>query len=158
LPTAEERGITYCLEPLTRSNTNFINTVEEALGLVEEINHPNFQMLVDCRSAEANEGSAARAMRRALASGHLRHVHLNDISGRGPGEGEVRFAPILQELIKGNYSGWTSVEVLEFDQDPRTIAGRSIGYIQGLLETQEEKNLTTESTERTEKKTINQKT
>ena len=152
LPTAVERGVTYCLEPLTRSNTNFINTVGEALRLVEEINHPNFQMLVDCRSAEANEGSAAEAVRKALASGHLRHVHLNDVSGRGPGFGEVAFGPILKELTKGHYSGWASVEVFEFDRDPRTIASRSIGYLQGLLETLEQKNLTTESTEHTEKK------
>lgn len=152
LPTAEERGVTYCLEPLTRSNTNFINTVEEALRLVEEIGHPNFRMLVDCRSAEANEGSAAEAVRRALTSGHLRHVHLNDISGRGPGFGEVLFAPILGELIRGNYSGWASVEVFEFDRDPRTIASRSIGYVQGILEALGQKNLTTESTEHTENK------
>ncbi|RPJ38534.1 MAG: sugar phosphate isomerase/epimerase, partial [Deltaproteobacteria bacterium] len=98
LPTAKERGVTYCIEPLTRSNTNFINTVEEAQRLVAEINHPNFQMLVDCRSAEANEGSAAKAVRKALTSGHLCHVHLNDVSGRGPGFGEVAFSPILKEL------------------------------------------------------------
>lgn len=137
LPTAEERGVTYCIEPLTRSNTNFINTVEEALRLVEEINHPNFQLLVDCRSAEVNEGSAAEAVRKTLASGHLRHVHLNDASGRGPGFGEVAFSPILKELIKGNYSGWAAVEVFEFDRDPQTIASRSFGYLQGILETLE---------------------
>jgi sugar phosphate isomerase/epimerase len=135
LQTAREREVTYCLEPLTRSNTNFINTVEEAVRLAEEINHPNFQILVDCRSAEANEGSAAEAVRRAMASGHLRHVHLNDVSGRGPGFGKVVFGPILKELIKGNYSGWASVEVFEFDRDPQTIASRSIGYLQGILET-----------------------
>jgi len=135
LLTAEERGITYCIEPLTRSNTNFINTIEEALRLIEEIDHPNFQMLVDCRSAQANEGSAAEAVRKALASGHLRHVHLNDVNGGGPGFGEVTFSPILKELIEGNYSDWASVEVFEFDKDPRTIASRSIGYLKGILET-----------------------
>jgi sugar phosphate isomerase/epimerase len=58
----------------------------------------------------------------------------------------------LRELIKGDYSGWASVEVFEFDRDPRTIASRSIGYLRGLLETLEEKNLTPERTENTEKK------
>jgi sugar phosphate isomerase/epimerase len=132
--TAQERGVTYCLEPLTRSNTNFINTVEEALRMVGEINHPNFQMMVDCRSAEANEGSAAKALRAALQSGHLRHVHLNDVSGKGPGFGTVPFSPIIKELIKGGYAGWLSVEVFEFDPDPQTIASRSIGYLQGIIE------------------------
>ena len=64
----------------------------------------------------------------------------------------MAFGPILKELIKNNYSGWASVEVFEFDGDPQTIASRSIGYLQGILETLgEEKNLTTESTEHTEK-------
>jgi sugar phosphate isomerase/epimerase len=108
--------------------------VEEALRLVGEINHPNFQMMVDCRSTGENEGSAAKAIRRAMKTGHLRHVHLNDVNGRGPGFGEVAFTPILKELIKGNYSAWASVEVFEFDPDPQTIASRSIGYLKGILE------------------------
>ncbi len=134
LETAKERGVVYCLEPLTRSNTNFVNTLDEALRMIEEIDHPHFQMMVDCRSSEANEGSAAEVVRRALKSGHLRHVHLNDVSGKGPGFGKVAFSPILKELIEGNYSGWASVEVFEFDDDPRTIAGRSIGYLKGIAE------------------------
>lgn len=152
LPTAEERGVTYCLEPLTRSNTNFINTVEEALRLIKEIAHPNFQMLVDCRSAEANEGSAAEAVRKALASGHLRHVHLNDVNGGGPGFGEVAFSPILKELIQGNYSGWASVEVFEFDEDSRTIASRSIGYLQGILGTLGEEKISPQRAQSTPRK------
>lgn len=137
LKTARERGIAYCIEPLTRSNTNFINTVAEALRLVNEINHPNFQMMVDCRSAEANEGSAADALRRALSTGHLRHVHLNDVSGQGPGFGKVAFSPILKALKAADYSGYASVEVFEFDPDPQTIASRSIGYLKGILEVRE---------------------
>jgi sugar phosphate isomerase/epimerase len=59
---------------------------------------------------------------------------LNDVSGKGPGFGKVAFGPILKDLINGNYSGWGSVEVFEFDCDPQTIASRSIGYLQGILE------------------------
>jgi sugar phosphate isomerase/epimerase len=139
LQTAQERGVIYCIEPLTRSNTNFINTVEEALRMVREINHPHFKMMVDCRSCEANEGSAARALRSALESGHLRHVHANDVNGKGPGFGSVPFSPIMKTLVKGHYSGYISVEVFEFDRDPQTIAARSIGYLKGILETLEGK-------------------
>ena len=57
--------------------------------------------------------------------------------GEGRGSAKSLFSPILKELIKGNYSGWASVEVFEFDHDPRTIASRSIGYLQGILETLE---------------------
>lgn len=135
LKIAHQRNVIYCIEPLTRTNTNFINTVEEAIRMVKEINHPNFKMIFDCRNASAQEKSVTDALSRALQSGHLRHVHVNDVSGGGPGFGETRFAPILRALIEHGYRGYTSVEVSQFGPDPKTIASRSIGYLKGVLET-----------------------
>jgi sugar phosphate isomerase/epimerase len=139
LETARKRNVTYCIEPLTKANTNFINTVNEALRLVKEIRHPNFKMMFDCRSASAQEKSITEALIRALDSRMLRHVHVNDASGRGPGFGETQFTPILKTLVKNGYKGYISVEVFEFDPDPQTIASRSIGYLRGILETLGEK-------------------
>jgi sugar phosphate isomerase/epimerase len=135
LPTVEQCGATYCIEPLSRSQTNFVNTVADALRLVREIGHPGFQLMVDCCSAEASDGSAVAALEAALASGHLRHVHVNDVNRRGPGFGRVAFSPILERLLVSEYPGYVSVEVFEFDPDPRTIAARSVGYLKGILET-----------------------
>jgi sugar phosphate isomerase/epimerase len=134
LKVASKRNVTYCIEPLLRANTNFINTVEEALLLVREINHPNFQMMFDCRNACADEESAATALVRALTSGHLRHIHANDVSGKGPGFGNTKFSPVLKILTENGYHGYLSVEISNFDPDPRTIASRSIGYLKGLTE------------------------
>jgi D-psicose/D-tagatose/L-ribulose 3-epimerase len=139
LETARKRNVTYCIEPLTKANTNFINTVNEALRLVKEIRHPNFKMMFDCRSASAQEKSIAEALIRALDSRMLRHVHVNDADGRGPGFGNTKFEPILKTLVKNGYKGYISVEVFEFDPDPQTIASRSIGYLKGILETLGEK-------------------
>jgi sugar phosphate isomerase/epimerase len=108
--------------------------VEEALRLVKEVNHPNFKMMFDCRSASAQEASLKEALYRALKSGQLRHVHVNDANGRGPGFGQTRFAPILRTLLDNDYRGFVSVEVFQFDPDPQTIASRSIGYLKGILE------------------------
>ena len=135
LETARKRNVTYCIEPLTKANTNFINTVNEALRLVKEIRHPNFKMMFDCRSASAQEKSITEALIRALDSRMLCHIHVNDANGRGPGFGETQFTPILKTLVKNGYKGYISVEVFEFDPDPQTIASRSIGYLRGILET-----------------------
>jgi len=139
LETARKRNVTYCIEPLTKANTNFINTVNEALRLVKEIRHPNFKMMFDCRSASAQEKSITEALIRALDSRMLCHIHVNDASGRGPGFGETQFTPILKTLVKNGYKGYISVEVFEFDPDPQTIASRSLGYLKGILETLREK-------------------
>ena len=135
LKAAQKRNVLYCIEPLAHVNTNFINTVAEAIQLVKEIRHPNFKMVFDCRSASIQEKSASEALLRALDSGYLRHVHLNDANGRGPGFGETEFVPILKNLVKNGYKGYISVEVFDFSPDPLTVASRSIGYLKGILET-----------------------
>jgi sugar phosphate isomerase/epimerase len=135
LETARKRNVIYCIEPLSRMSTNFINTVDEALRLVKEIRHPNFKMTFDCRHALSQEESLLEALIRAMDSRMLCHVHVNDASGRGPGFGETKFTPVLKTLIKNNYRGYLSVEIYDYEPDPQTIAGRSIGYLQGILET-----------------------
>lgn len=134
LKTAQKRNVIYSIEPLAQTHTNFVNTVEEAIRMVKEIRHPNFKMTFDCRSAFAEEESVTSALLRALESRYLRHVHVNDANGRGPGFGETKLSPILKALVKNGYRGYISVEVLQFDPDPQTIASRSIGYLKGILE------------------------
>ncbi len=134
LETARKRNVMYCIEPLTRASTNFINTVDEALRMVKEIRHPNFKMVFDCQSATAHEESVIGALLHALDSRTLYHVHINDASGKGPGFGETKFTPILKTLIENGYQRYLSVEVFDFDPDPETVAGRSIGYLKGVLE------------------------
>lgn len=127
-----DRGVTYCIEPLTDQETNFVTSVGEALKLVEAVGHPNFQTMVDCRAAAAEAASHTEVIARAGSA--MRHVHVNDPNLRGPGFGELRFAPILKALKDRRYNGYVSVEVFDFEPDPETIAARSIGYLKGILE------------------------
>jgi len=132
---AQSRGVYYCLEALTTADTNFINTIDEALLMVNEVDHPNFQTMLDCRSIHASTKSELpRVLKAALATGKLKHVHLNDPNGRGPGFGDLQFAPLLKILHEADYQGYVSVEVFDFAPDPQTIASRSIGYLNGILE------------------------
>ncbi|GAI79407.1 unnamed protein product, partial [marine sediment metagenome] len=43
LPLAEEKNVTIALEPLTKKETNFITTAEDALKMIKEVNHSNFK-------------------------------------------------------------------------------------------------------------------
>ena len=104
-----------------------------------EVRHPHFRLMFDCRSASENEPSVVGAFLRAIESGMLRHVHVNDANGRGPGFGQTEFFPILRTLVENNYQGFISVEIFTFDPDPRTVASRSIGYLKGILEALGEK-------------------
>ena len=127
-----ERGITYCIEALTGKETNFITSIGDALKMVAEVGHPNFQTMVDCKAAAAADRPHVDVI--AQAGKAMRHVHVNDPNLRGPGFGDLEFAPILRALKDRGYKGYISVEVFDFKPDPQTIASRSIGYLRGILE------------------------
>jgi sugar phosphate isomerase/epimerase len=132
---AQSRDVFYCIEALTTVDTNFINTIDEALQMVDEIGHPNFQTMLDCRSIHASaKTELPRVLKAALDTGNLKHVHVNDPNDRGPGFGDLQFTPLLKILHKADYQGYISVEVFDFAPDPQTIAARSIGYLHGILE------------------------
>jgi sugar phosphate isomerase/epimerase len=62
-------------------------------------------------------------------------VHLNDPNRRAPGQGALRFAPVLAALRTQGYTGTAAVEPFEYVPDGPGCAARAIGYLHGILET-----------------------
>ncbi len=132
---ASDRGLVYCIEPLTRAETNFINNLQEATALVRAVDSPSFKTMFDSRSARASEPVPPDILlQQWLPTGHIAHVHLNDSNSRGPGEGEDSFSEILRVLLNQNYQGTLTVEPFLYEPDGKACAARSIGFIRGLLE------------------------
>lgn len=121
---AQERGVIFCLEPLSSQETDFISSVDEAVELVRQVNHPGLQMMVDVKAMAQNPRPVAEQI--WLAHPLFRHVHVNDPNLLGPGMGEVDFRPILATLKELEYAGWLSVEVFDFSPGPERIARESL--------------------------------
>lgn len=131
----EAAGVTYCIEPLARRETSFINTVGEAVKLVEAIGSPAFRTMIDTRAARTTEDvPVAELLDRWLPTGMIGHIQVNDANRRGPGQGADRFAPVLAALVRHGYAGAVSVEPFEYHPDGAATAARAIGYIRGILE------------------------
>ena len=128
----EQNNVTYCIEALTGKETNILNSISEALKMVADVDHPNFQTMVDTKAAAAENKPHVDVI--AEAGKAMRHVHVNDPNLRGPGFGDLQFASILRALKDRHYNGYVSVEVFDFKPDAKTIAARSIGYLKGILE------------------------
>jgi sugar phosphate isomerase/epimerase len=99
----------------------------EAVKLIERVNHPNFQLLLDTK-AMAFEEEDRPALIRKYAK-YLAHYHANDENLNGPGFGDVDFGPIFEALRDIDYQGYMSVEVFKFELGPETIATKSIEYL-----------------------------
>lgn len=127
LPVCADLGVTICMEPLTHLETNFCTSADEAVRLIEAINHPNFRLILDVK-AMAFETELHRTLIKKHAK-HLAHFHANDENLRGPGAGDVDFAPIFQALHDIDYQGYMSVEVFNFEEGPEAIAKNSLAYL-----------------------------
>ncbi len=128
---AEPRGVCLCLEPLARTETNFICTAAEARRLVEAVAHPAFQMVLDVKAMCADEEPIPDIIRKSAP--HLRHFHANDASRRAPGFGDTDFVPIGASLREIGYSGCVSVEVFDFSAGPERIAREGLRYLKGAF-------------------------
>lgn len=132
---AEAAGIAYCVEPLHQPDANFVNTVEEAAGIVRQIGSPAVRTMIDCSAASIWEKqSVPDLIRQWMPSGLLAHIHFNDPNRRGPGDGTLQFGPILRALRETGYTGNASIEPFIYIPDGATCAARNIGYMRGVID------------------------
>ena len=132
---AAKAGVIYCIEPLSKRETELVNTVAEAASLVQSINHPNLRTMIDCSAAGLSESESVPALiDHWMPTGLVAHVQVNDPNRRGPGQGDMQFAPILAALKRNRYAGTIAVEPFDYVPDGAGVAAFSVGYLRGLLE------------------------
>jgi len=135
---AAKAKVAYCIEPLGKSETDFVNTLAEAAAIVRRIDNPALRTMIDTSAAAQMEPEpVADAVTRWMPTGLVAHVQLNDRNRRGPGQGDDRFAPVLKALRATGYAGWVAMEPFDYVPDGPACAARAIGYVQGLLEAME---------------------
>jgi sugar phosphate isomerase/epimerase len=121
---AEKHEITIAIEPLRRQETNIINSAAEGLELVNAIDHPHFQLMIDFYHLASEHEDPGVVMR---AREHLRHLHMANPQGRvfPLAWDEYDYAPFFANLRAIGYNRRISVEASakDFPQEaPRAIS------------------------------------
>lgn len=73
-------------------------------------------------------------VRRWMPTGFIAHVQVNDRNRRGPGQGTMKFGPILRALQETGYAGVVAAEPFDYVPDGMGSAAWASGYLRGLLE------------------------
>jgi D-psicose/D-tagatose/L-ribulose 3-epimerase len=115
---AEDCGVTLGMEVLNRFEGYLLNTCEEAVKFVDEINHPNVKIMLDTFHMNIEEDNLAGAIR--LAGNRLGHLHLGEGNRKVPGKGSLPWNEIGLALQDINYQGAAVME-------PFVMRGGGIG-------------------------------
>lgn len=128
---AEKTDVVICFEPLAPSETDFVNTAEEAIRFAKSFNSPAMSVILDVKAMS----SEAIPIDQIIRSSHpnFAYFHANDANLKGPGFGNTDFRPIATALKEVGYEGYVSVEVFDFTEGPEVIASKSLEHLKQVF-------------------------
>ena len=115
---AVEHGTVLCIEPLNRFETSFLNTAEQAIELVDRVDHPACGLMLDTFHVNIEERSAGDAIR--AAGQRLRHVHASENDRGAPGSGHLPWQEIAEACHAIGFDGPVVIE--SFASEVQAIA------------------------------------
>lgn len=117
-PFAADHGVTLAIEPLNRFETSFLNTAEQAIDLVDAVDHSAVGLLLDTFHMNIEEKSIGAAIRQAGDRVAYFHACGND---RGaPGNDHIDWNEVAVALDDIGYDGPVVIE--SFTPEVESIA------------------------------------
>jgi len=116
---AESKGLEIALEPLNRFESDLVNTAEDVLRLVADINHPAAKVLLDGFHMNIEEKDLEAAIR--SVGDKLIHLQVSENYRGTPGTGQTRWDAYQRGLSAIGYQGVVSIE--SFTPEVKELAG-----------------------------------
>jgi sugar phosphate isomerase/epimerase len=127
---AAARGVTVLLEALPANQCDVVQSLAEAVAIVERIGSPAVQTMFDVHNAVDETEPHSALVERYYA--HIRHVHVNELDGSHCGAGDYDFHPLLETLRRLNYGGWVSLEAFDFSVGAERLTEESLRHLEKL--------------------------
>ena len=115
---AESKGKQICLEPLNRFETDFINTCDQGLAMIKDVDNKALKLHLDTFHMNIEEKNQAKAIRKA--GKHLGHFHACGSDRGTPGGDHIDWKGITAALKAIRYKGDVVIE--SFTTDVKVIA------------------------------------
>lgn len=115
---AGDKGVVLGIEPLNRFETSFINTADQAIEIIDRVNHPSCQIMLDSFHMNIEEKSLGAAIRKT--GKRLCHFHACENDRGAPGSGNVTWNEVGQALRDIGFDGPVVIE--SFTSKVKSIA------------------------------------
>lgn len=141
---ARECGMTLALEPLCRYRTSVVNTVDQALRMIDDIGSPNVGLHYDTFHACLEEADLLSSLSRALQAGKVLHFHACANNRGAPGQGLVPWNDVLRLLQEEHYRGHITMETfapggldaswVHVHPEPDEVARSGLAFLRSFFE------------------------
>jgi D-psicose/D-tagatose/L-ribulose 3-epimerase len=108
-------GVTLAVEPLNRFESDVLCTTQQAVELLDAVDHPAVQMMLDTFHMHMEEANMAEAIR--LAGKRLIHFQANENHRGFPGTGMTDWVEVFRALHEIGYDGPVSLEPFRRNDD-----------------------------------------
>ena len=116
---AKDNGLMIALEPLNRFESDLINTADDVMRLVADINHPAAKVMLDGFHMSIEERNIEEAI--TTVGDKLIHVQVSENYRGIPGTGQTPWQSFKSGLKKTGYKGAVSIE--SFTPEIKELAG-----------------------------------
>ena len=115
---AAKKGVTICVEPLNRFETDFINTIDQVLKLIKDVGSPVLKVHYDTFHMNIEEKCQGEAIKKAGKL--IGHFHACGCDRGTPGNDHINWDCIAKGLKAAKYDGGVVIE--SFTKDVKVIA------------------------------------
>jgi sugar phosphate isomerase/epimerase len=127
-PHAADRGVTILVEALPIDQSDVVQSLEEAVGIVREIDSPGVRTMFDVHNAINEVEPHGELVDRWFD--YIRHVHVNELDGKHCGAGNYDFKPVFETLARRGYRGWISLEAFDFSYGEERLVTESLHHLE----------------------------
>ena len=108
---AEDKGVYLGIEPINRYENHLINTVDELLRFIRDVDSPAVKAHLDTYHANIEEKSIGEAFRKCGKL--LYHVHSCENDRGAPGSGHIEWGEVAEALKSIGYDRYMVIETFQ---------------------------------------------
>lgn len=128
---AKVKNVKLLMEPVTRLQTNFINSTQDGIEFCKRVNRENFKLMLDIYHMNIEDPCILNSLKEAR--GFVEHIHFADKNRRILGSCGMDFKKIINTLKEINYKNVVSLEIFQIPNQNKA-AELSINYLKKIME------------------------
>jgi len=125
-----KRNVNITIEPQNRFVINNLNTTQQALAWIRELQQPNLFVMLDVFHMHIEDRSMAASI--VEAKEYNVHVHFAENNRGIPGAGQINFPDIVRVLKATGYDRYITLEIDQLP-DSYQAARAAFNYLQALM-------------------------